>query len=451
VSPRVSTRLLARQSDHRLLELARRGHERAFEAVVHRYRRPLLRYCARMGISDARAEDVLQQALLAAWLALERGVEVRELRPWLYRIVHNSAVNTLRRAKDDHGPLLDWESGASAAAAEADLEHRLAVQDTLADVADLPRMQREAILLSAVAGRSHDEVADMLGVTDGAVRGLLYRARATLRSAAAALTPPPLIGWACGVGGAGAGSTGERLAELSVPAGAAGMVGVLAKSAAVALTAAVVVAGAAVAPIHRHRGHAARSVSTSHAASASMSPGAGATGEGPLPAARVAGPMLSASTVDVATRGTGGGRTGASPERRLAAAAPGVRSEAVVLLPTTTGLRRSKDRAESSWPGDVRSSEQGRTRAGADTHAPSSHSHDGTSDAAPQQPHDGTHTEAQPSLQAPGGGSGSQASGTPDGSHGQAQPVADELVPASSHDGGSASGTAPATGVESGD
>jgi RNA polymerase sigma factor (sigma-70 family) len=176
VSPKVSTRLLATQSDQRLLELARRGHERAFEAVVHRYRRPLLRYCGHMGLSDGRAEDVLQHSLLQAWLALERQAEVRELRPWLYRIVHNTAVNAMHRAKEDHGPLVAWQTGGGATAAEADLERRIAVRDALGDVAELPQMQREAILLSAIAGRSHGEVADMLGVTDGAVRGLLYRA-----------------------------------------------------------------------------------------------------------------------------------------------------------------------------------------------------------------------------------------------------------------------------------
>ena len=66
MSPRVSIRLLATQPDERLVALARDGHERAFEALVRRYRRPLLRYCQRLRLSDARAEDVVQQALTKA-------------------------------------------------------------------------------------------------------------------------------------------------------------------------------------------------------------------------------------------------------------------------------------------------------------------------------------------------------------------------------------------------
>ncbi|MCW3069406.1 MAG: polymerase, sigma-24 subunit, subfamily, partial [Solirubrobacterales bacterium] len=239
MSPRISTRLLATQSDQRLLELARRGHERAFEAVVHRYRRPLLRYCARMGLSDGGAEDVLQHALLQAWLALRRQAEVRELRPWLYRIVHNTAVNALRSSRQDQVPLPDGAAGLAAPAVESNVERRIALRDALSGVAALPQMQREAIVLSAFGGSSHEEVADVLGVTDGAVRGLLYRARATLRGAAAAITPQPLISWACGAGGAA--PPAERLAELSAPVGVAGLTGVLAKGAAMAVTAAVVV------------------------------------------------------------------------------------------------------------------------------------------------------------------------------------------------------------------
>jgi RNA polymerase sigma factor (sigma-70 family) len=155
--------LLAAQSDERLARLAREGHERAFEAVVQRYRRPLLRYCGRLGLSDSRAEDVLQHALLQAWLALEGGTEVRELRAWLYRIVHNAAVNAIRACSDDVALPQEGGRGEVSKAAEADVDHRMALRDALNDVAALPQMQREAILLTAVDGRSHEEVASALG------------------------------------------------------------------------------------------------------------------------------------------------------------------------------------------------------------------------------------------------------------------------------------------------
>ena len=93
----LSLRFLQTQSDAQLAALARAGHERAFEALVRRYRRPLLAYCRRVGDARTNAEDTLQQALLQAWSAIRTGVEVREPRAWLYRIVHNVAVSNQRR------------------------------------------------------------------------------------------------------------------------------------------------------------------------------------------------------------------------------------------------------------------------------------------------------------------------------------------------------------------
>jgi RNA polymerase sigma factor (sigma-70 family) len=248
MSPRISISLLAAQPDQRLLALARDGNERAFEALVHRYRRPLLRYCRRMRLSETRAEDVLQQAFLQAWLALSRGAEVRELRAWLYRIVHNVAVNAMRGTADSHGELTEAVQARAALAGESNLERRIAVREALGEVAELPQMQRAAIFLTAVDGQTHDEVADALGISQGALRGLLYRARVTLRGAAAALTPSPLLAWASNGTGAAAPSA-ERLAELAA-GGGAGFAGVLLKGAVVAVTAGALATGAGVVANH---------------------------------------------------------------------------------------------------------------------------------------------------------------------------------------------------------
>ena len=247
MSPKISLRLLAAQSDQRLAALAAAGHERAFEALVHRYRRPLLRYCRRIGLNDARADDVLQQAFLRAWLAFARQTDVRDVRPWLYRIVHNAAVNAIRGTGEHHGELTEAIQNAASVTRESELQRRIAVRDALTDVAALPQLQQQAIFLTAVDGQSHEEVASVLGVSEGAVRGLLYRARATLRSAVAALMPPQLLEWAAS-GGAGGGPGAERLAELSAGGGAAGMAGLLAKGAVVAVTAGAIATGGAVIP-----------------------------------------------------------------------------------------------------------------------------------------------------------------------------------------------------------
>jgi RNA polymerase sigma factor (sigma-70 family) len=298
MSPRIPIGLLAAQSDRRLVELVAEGHERAFEVLVKRYRRQLTRYCRRMGLADSRAEDVLQHAFLQAWLALERGVEVRAPKPWLYRIVHNSAVNVMLGAREEPAELID---GAHADSYESGFESGLVARQTLSDVAALPPMQREAMLMSAVDGRSHEEVADALGITNGAVRGLLYRARSTLRDAAAALIPQPLVGWAAGYATRGA-PTAERLAQLSAQGGGAGAGGMLVKTAAMTVTAGVLAAGVAVVPNHGHTARRATAASQPPV----IAPVGAATVQSPAPGASQA-TVVSARRAATSTRSANGG------------------------------------------------------------------------------------------------------------------------------------------------
>jgi RNA polymerase sigma factor (sigma-70 family) len=362
VSPRIPIRLLAVQSDERLARLVRDGHERAFEALVHRYRRPLLRYCRRLGLADARAEDALQQALLNAWLALSAGAEVRKLRPWLYRVAHNAAVNA-KRGAGERSVVLEEPVAASTSVGEAVLERRIAVCDALADVAALPAMQRRAILLTALEGKTHDEVAGLLGVKQGAVRALLYRARATLRNAAA-FAPQPLLGLAS-AGSGSAGQASERLTEVST-GGALGLTGALLKGVAVAVTAGVIVGGASVVRVPSHRAHAsaygaaapraARSASSRH--SHSIGAGAsGASGAGTLAGLRTDHARGAArfTLPENARVGSGGVHDSRSaPERR-----PGESSAAAALqtAPATAGA------SERAWPGSRAGAQAGEADA----------------------------------------------------------------------------------------
>src|SRR4051795_11871977 len=242
--PSPSLTLLRTQSDDRLVALARVGHERAFEAIVERYRRPLLR-AARRVLPEARAEDALQQALIAAWTALQRGDDVRDLRAWLYRVVHNTALNQLRVSGYDYVELEDAlriaDAGAdelerravvrqtlaslaaplgSAAAAPEDRGRRPVVPQPLASLAALPERQREALLRTAVSGYSQEEVARDLGISDNAMRQLGHRARVTMRAAVTAVTPAPLV--TAAASGTRGGSVVDRIAELAAGAAPAG-------------------------------------------------------------------------------------------------------------------------------------------------------------------------------------------------------------------------------------
>ena len=182
--------ILRAQTDDRLVDLARSGSRPAFEAIVARYRRPLVTYSARF-LGAERAEDAVQQTFVKAYTALTAGEAVRNLRPWLYRIAHNTSLNMLRDRSLAHEPLSEEIDGVERPDQAAERRQELA--RVLTAVKSLPDRQRDAIVLRAIEGRSYEQIAESLGVTDGAVRQLLSRARCGVRAGVAAVTPVGLL------------------------------------------------------------------------------------------------------------------------------------------------------------------------------------------------------------------------------------------------------------------
>jgi RNA polymerase sigma factor (sigma-70 family) len=238
LSPSIS--VLRTQSDERLVALARGGSEAAFQAIVERYRRPLQRACRRV-LSESRAEDAVQQAFMSAWMALERGDEVLNLRGWLLMIARNTSLNALRVPGFEYSELR--ESLDAGAAPQEELERREVMRQTLAGLAALPERQREALLRSAVAGVSYSDIAHDLGLSEGATRQLVLRARTTMRAAATAVVPWPLVQ---SLALSGRTDTTLRIAEIVTASGGAGATAFIAKAGVVTVVAGSVAVGPAV-------------------------------------------------------------------------------------------------------------------------------------------------------------------------------------------------------------
>jgi RNA polymerase sigma factor (sigma-70 family) len=240
---------LRTQPDRRLVTLVREGYENAFEEIVRRYGRPLTRYAA--AIVGGRAEDVTQDAFSKALLALRRdGAEI-ELRPWLFRIVRNTALNDLRDSPPSAEALA--EVIASGASPAEELERREELADLMRRLQSLPEAQRAAIVMRELEGLSHEEIAGALGLSDGGARQAIYRARRSLRDATGMLLPLPLLKTLL------SGAAGSPAVEAAVgTAGVGGVAGAgVALKAAAATVLVVGAVGAGVAVDHSRQPHRA--------------------------------------------------------------------------------------------------------------------------------------------------------------------------------------------------
>jgi RNA polymerase sigma factor (sigma-70 family) len=216
-TPRATRQLLAGpalrfQPDGRLVSLVRDGYESAFEEIFRRYGAQLRSYAASI-VTAQRADDVTQDAFTKAYLALRGTDNEIQLRPWLYRIVRNTALTNIR---DEPTAGVELDGARTAGLGPEELaEQREEIKGLMAGLRELPEPQRAAIVMRELEGLSHEQIAASLGLSGGAVRQSIYRARRALREGVGLMLPMPVLrtlldegfaqGASAAAGGGGAG------------------------------------------------------------------------------------------------------------------------------------------------------------------------------------------------------------------------------------------------------
>jgi RNA polymerase sigma factor (sigma-70 family) len=162
-------------------------------ALAGELRPELHRYCARLMGSVIDGEDVVQDTLARALVALQEMEEMPPLRPWLFRIAHNRALDLLRgravRMTEPIDAAADVADPASPDPVEM-LMRQEAVNTAVSRFAELPTLQRSVVILKDVLDEQLSEIAALLGLTVDAVKGHLARGRARLREITAQAGPP---------------------------------------------------------------------------------------------------------------------------------------------------------------------------------------------------------------------------------------------------------------------
>ncbi|MGZ3496912.1 MAG: sigma-70 family RNA polymerase sigma factor [Vulcanimicrobiaceae bacterium] len=177
------------QGETRALLPAMAEARERFMDLVAELRPDLHRYCARMTGSVIDAEDVVQDTLAKAYYALGQMMEPPNLKPWLFRIAHNTAMDFLRRYERKNVDVVP-ELPERAEPKDDEVDPTL-VEAALTVFVELPPVQRGALILKDVLGHSLEEAATTLGTSVGAVKAALSRARANVaRKSSAALAPP---------------------------------------------------------------------------------------------------------------------------------------------------------------------------------------------------------------------------------------------------------------------
>jgi len=170
-----------------------RDRRAEFLALAGELRGELHRYCARLMGSVIDGEDVVQDTFARALVAIGEIEQMPLVRPWLFRIAHNRALDLLRsrtlRKAEPIEAASDVADESSADPMEV-LMRQEAVETAVSRFAELPLPQRSVVILKDVLDESLKDIADLLDLTVDAVKAHLARGRARLRKINA--QPPTL-------------------------------------------------------------------------------------------------------------------------------------------------------------------------------------------------------------------------------------------------------------------
>jgi RNA polymerase sigma-70 factor (ECF subfamily) len=173
---------LSELDDAGLVKACLEGRRDAFDVIVERHRRTVYQVCYRFVNNHEDASDLAQEAFVRAWKGLNNFKGQAALSTWLYRIAVNACLNKVSARKADTEPIESDRFEDTRIEHPADGlvrgERAAAVRKA---IAALPEKQRATLILRTYHEMSHQEIADVLGSSVGAVKANFFHALGNLK------------------------------------------------------------------------------------------------------------------------------------------------------------------------------------------------------------------------------------------------------------------------------
>jgi RNA polymerase sigma-70 factor (ECF subfamily) len=177
-----------RDIDAELVARVQRGDKKAFDLLVLKYQRKIMRLLSRMIRDPSEIEDVAQEAFIKAYRALPQFRGDSAFYTWLYRIAINTARNWMASAgrrpsapnaleNEDGETFNETDNLSDISTPESMVASREIAETVNAAIEGLPEELRTAIVLREIEGMSYEDIAQSMGCPIGTVRSRIFRAR----------------------------------------------------------------------------------------------------------------------------------------------------------------------------------------------------------------------------------------------------------------------------------
>ncbi|MEQ1885127.1 MAG: sigma-70 family RNA polymerase sigma factor [Bryobacteraceae bacterium] len=180
----------ALEPDTELMLRVRDGDDESFGILLSQHRGPVIHFLYRMVQNPSVSEELAQEVFLRVYRSRSTYEPTAKFRTWLYRIATHVALNSIRDRKNEKGQQsLDVEIADGIAmevpdhspTAEQSLVREARVAEIRKAIQTLPERQRAAVLLHKYEGMDYAQIGEALGMSESALKSLLFRAYETLR------------------------------------------------------------------------------------------------------------------------------------------------------------------------------------------------------------------------------------------------------------------------------
>ena len=175
------------EDEKTIVEKAKNGDERAFEALVTQYERLVYAVALKLLGNEHDAQDAAQETFIKLYRNLSSFRGESKFSVWLYRLANNVCIDMLRKKSvptvslsgdGDDGGGLNIPDGRFSP--ENELEKKQLRQAVDRALTSLPEQYRQALVLREITGHSYEEIAQVLDIDLGTVKSRIFRARRRL-------------------------------------------------------------------------------------------------------------------------------------------------------------------------------------------------------------------------------------------------------------------------------
>lgn len=176
----MATENLENLTDEQLVQKIVKSNKELYSQIIKRYQTKLIRYAKYLVTDQDKADDVVQEAFIKAYINLNGFDTKKKFSSWLYRIVHNEAMNLVEKHKKvvPLDPELEFDSGLNVEEDYIKSELSARAQECLKQI-DV--MYSEPLSLYYLENKSYDEISDILRLPIGTVGTRINRAKVIMR------------------------------------------------------------------------------------------------------------------------------------------------------------------------------------------------------------------------------------------------------------------------------